>query len=729
MPCTIVALDTPRHTPELAHHQHPTGMSPLLRLRLDRAAIVQTLVALGAVAALAAAAVALVTGRASLGPGIQFLALVGIGALARRYGIGLPGHGFASYVLGVAAYAVLDRDWPLAVIVSTLAIAVGDVGLRRLPLRAALASTAHIATGTAVAGLLYDSLGGGTGDTALTTANVGRLIVFLVVLPLIVNGTFYLELALRRTVVRAHIGLTARWETLVCSASVSLAVGWLALAHAGLGPGTATTIGALLAAATVASLAVLRRAVRADELQLIQELSQAVTGGINLTRSFVRIQQLTRRLVPWEQMGFARYDSRTNHMQVVSDTAATGERAGDLDAAEGLIGKAIRLGRPLVTRVGRDDHLVGSRDEIPGSAVLVPLYHAGQLVGLWSVRHSDEATYRESDGDVLGLLAPQLALMLAVESSVEPVVGASERTTAYIKTLTATMRQIQSSSQDVTAAAQRASQGALQATRLVGAAANESSTLKQNAAEVAAAGEATRTAGAQMEQTASKVRLETQGALRQLTGLGATAEESTSEVRRLQEVAEQVERFSETIGFIANQTNLLALNATIEAARAGVHGRGFAVVADEVHKLAEQSGREARNVGKSAQDTRRALDRAVQLLERMRADLSDVVRGSSSWVQDLDRIAEAASGTARAGKRVAEVARAIAELSGRITQSLQEAKEGAAASTRESEPVAAAAGSQLKAIDNLARGASELTALAGHLAEAVRLVRGENGHP
>jgi hypothetical protein len=51
------------------------------------------------------------------------------------------------------------------------------------------------------------------------------------------------------------------------------------------------------------------------------------------------------------------------------------------------------------------------------------------------------------------------------------------------------------------------------------------------------------------------------------------------------------------------------------------------------------------------------------------------------------------------------------------------------ASTRETEPVAVAAGHQLKAIDNLARGASELSALAGHLAEAVRVVRGENGHP
>jgi methyl-accepting chemotaxis protein len=728
MACTIVALDTLRHTAELARHQHPTGMSPLLRLRLDRAAIVQTLVALGAVAAVAAAAVAFATGRAPLGPGVEILALIGIGALVRRYGIGLPGHGFASYLIGVAAYAVLDRGWQLAVVVAPLAMVVGDVVLRRLSLRAALGGAAHVATGSAIAGMLYAWMGGATGDGALTTANLGRLVTFLVVLPLLVNGTFYLELGLRRTVIRAHAGLTARWEALVCSAAAALAVGWFALTYSRLGPGAATTLGALLAATTVISLYVLRRAVRADELYLIQELSQAVTGGISLTRSFSRIQHLTRRLVPWEHMGFARYDSRTNHMETVSDTVAVEHPGRRVDAGVGLIAETLRLGRPLVARVERHDPMVASSDEDPGSAVLVPLYHAGALVGLWSVRHSDPAMYRESDGEMLALLAPQLALMLAVESSVQPVVGASEATTAYIKTLTKTMQQIQTSSQEVTAAAQRASHGAAQATRLVGAAASESATLKQNAAEVAAAGEATRTAGAQMEQTASKVRLETQSAVRQLTGLGATAEESASEVRRLQEVAEQVERFSETIGFIANQTNLLALNATIEAARAGVHGRGFAVVADEVHKLAEQSGREARNVGKSAQDTRRALDRAVQLLERIRADLGDVVRGSSAWVQDLDRIAEAASGTARAGKRVAEVARAIAELSGRITQSLEQAKEGAVASTRETEPVAAAAGHQLKAIDNLARGASELTTLAGHLAEAVRLVRGENGH-
>src|SRR5206468_11940660 len=131
----------------------------------------------------------------------------------------------------------------------------------------------------------------------------------------------------------------------------------------------------------------------------------------------------------------------------------------------------------------------------------------------------------------------------------------------------------------------------------------------------------TRDAGAAMERAAEKVRAATQDAARRLTDLGATTEESVTEVQRLREVAAQVEKFSETIGFVANQTNLLALNATIEAARAGAHGRGFAVVADEVHKLAEASGREARNVGKSAQETRRALDRAAPLLQRVRGDL------------------------------------------------------------------------------------------------------------
>jgi len=705
-------------------------MSALSRLKASPGLLVRALVALGAIAGIAAGLAAFASRQAPLGADVagEIVVLVVVGALTRRYGIALPGNGFSSFILGVAAYAILDRGWTFGVIVAPLAMVTGDLALRRLPVTAALDNAAHLTTGAALAGLAYARLGGATGAQALTAGNLLPLVAFLVLLPCVVNGTFYIELALGRTLAWVDAALTARWEAVVYACSVGLALASLALAHAGLDMVGFLVIGAVIVSAAVASVSVIRRGVHADELALIQGLSQAIARDISLAKSFPRIQELARRLVPWEHMGFARYDAGTNEMELVADTA-TGDRAGKfrVDANAGLSGEAVRLRRPVVARALSPEQVVVPGRETPGSEVLVPLYHAGQLVGLWSVRHSDPTMYRDADADMLALLAPQLALMLAIEGSVQPVVGASDRTSAYIQTLTATAEEIHASSQEVAASARRASQGAAQAASLVSGLARDSEQLTQHAGEVAAAGAETRDSGAQMEQTTEKVRLATQTAVRRLTDLGVTTEESAREVRRLRDVAEQVEKFSETIGFIANQTNLLALNATIEAARAGVHGRGFAVVADEVHKLAEASGREARNVGKSAQETRRALDRAAQLLERVRGDLGEVVRSSSDWVQDLTRIAEAAGGTARAGKQVADLAHGIRERSARISQSLEQAKAGAHSSTQEAEAVAAAAAEQLQAIEGLAHGATELAALADDLARAVRFVRGDNG--
>ena len=708
-------------------------MSALSRLQAAPALLVRGLVSIAALVAFAAAALASASGRAPLGPGftLDALALTAVGALTRRYGIALPGSGFSSYILGVMAYAVLDRGWVFAVLVAPLAMGIGDVFLRRLPVRAALGNTAHVTTGTAVVGLFYARVGGAFGAGAFATGNLGPLASLLVLLPMVINATFYLELVLGRTQARMDGRLTTRWEGIVYAASAALALAWLRLTNANPPLGAGLLLAAALAGATAGSVYVIRRGVRADELDLIQGLAQAIAADMNLGRSFVRIQELTRRLVPWEQMGFARYDPRSHQMELIADTAvqSTAPPAFRFEAEAGLTGEAVRLRRPVVAHALRPSQVVLPGTETPGSEVLVPLYHGGQLVGLWSVRHSHPYMYRDSDGELLELLAPQLALMLAIEGSVQPVLGASDQTAHYVQMLTATTQEIHASSEEVAASAQRASHGAAQATKLVSAAARESEELKQNAGEVAAAGDQTREAGARMEKTAEKVRSATQAAVHRLADLGLSTEESVTEVRRLRDVATQVEKFSETIGFIANQTNLLALNATIEAARAGVHGRGFAVVADEVHKLAEESGREARNVGKSAQDTRRALDRAAELLERIRRDLGDVVHASADWVKDLDHIAEAASGTARAGKRVAELARATADLTGRIAQSLEQARSGAQSSTQEAEAVAAAATEQLKAIEDLARGATQLSGLADKLAQALRFVRGENGHP
>ena len=660
--------------------------------------------------------------------------LVLIAALSRRYGIALPGNGFSSYVIGVMVFAILDRGWAFPAVVAPFAMLVGDVLLRRLPVGSALGNAAHLTTGTAFVGLMYSRIGGATGVGALAADNVGAIAVTVVLLPIIVNGTFYLDLALGQTIAWVDARLTLRWESIVYLVSAALALGWLALVHAVIPLAPRVVLLGALGLATAGSLYVLRLGVRADELQLIQRLAHAVAAELTLSQSFSRVQELTRQLVPWEQMGFARYDPRTREMELVADTAlkdtaAQPRTAFRFDSDAGLSGEAVRLRRPVVAHGLVSDQVIVPGAETPGSEMLVPLYHAGQLVGLWSVRHSDPTMYRQSDGDLLELLAPQLALMVAIDGSLKPVTGASDQATQYVQTLTATAEEIHASSQEVAASAARASQGAGRAAMVVTTAAEEAGRLRESAAQLSAAGDRTREAGAQMEKTAERVRTGTQGAVQQLTDLGATTDQSSAEVARLRDVAAQVEKFSETIGFVANQTNLLALNATIEAARAGVHGRGFAVVADEVHKLAEASGREARNVGKAVQDTRRALDRAAQLIERIRGDLSQVVQDSAAWVTDLDQIGEAAVETARAGKQVAELGRHSAELAAKITESLGQGRAAAQSSSQEAEAVAGAAAVPLRAIEDLAKGATELSALAEQLAQALRFIRGGNGHP
>jgi methyl-accepting chemotaxis protein len=706
-------------------------MSPLPRSRALPTTLVPVVVALGALAAIGVAFAGYATARLATG-GTFALALTGlvvVGALTRRFGIPLPGNGFSSYVLGVTTFAVLERGWEFAAVVAPLLTVLGDVVLRRLPLRIAGSNAAHLTAGSALVGIIYERLGGGTGSLALEPDNIGPIAALLVLMMVVVNGSFYLELAMSRSVAWVDARLTARWEAIVYATSVGLALLWFRLFHTALPVAAWILVAAALLGATLVSAHVIRLGVHADQLLLVQRLARTIVTDLNLTRTFAHIQETTRRLVPWEHIGFARFDAKRREMELIADTAMQDgvNAAFRFDADVGLSGEAVRTRRPVVARnLGRGDALAPGTDRT-GSEILVPLFHGEQLIGIWSIRHSDPWMYRESDGDILSLAAPQIALMLALELAVRPVVGASDQTTQYIQTITATTQEIHASSQEVAASAQRASQEARRATLLVAAAAEEAGELRNGAADLATAGDQTREAGDQVERTAARVRTATQEAVRRLSELGRSTAEGAKEMARLREAAAQVERFSEAIGFVANQTNLLALNATIEAARAGVHGHGFAVVADEVHKLAEEAGREARNVGKSVQETLRVLDRGGQLLQRIRTELDGVVGDSTALLPDLDRIAEVAGGTARAGKRVAEFARGTAERAARMGQSLADAQNGAGASAQEAESVAAAAAEQLRAIEDLANGATELSGIAQRLAQTVEFIRGAEG--
>lgn len=165
--------------------------------------------------------------------------------------------------------------------------------------------------------------------------------------------------------------------------------------------------------------------------------------------------------------------------------------------------------------------------------------------------------------------------------------------------------------------------------------------------------------------------------------LKATADQGEQEmaqtieqISRVSEAAEVIRDLLGIIDSIASQTNLLAMNAAIEAAHAGASGRGFAVVASEIRKLAEETGRNSQNIGKS-------LGEVLSLIGDAKAASA---KTGESFESLKAGIGEAATGLASVGTRMTalrEEAQAIDRLlSGVKTTSESVSQAGADAVTR-----------------------------------------------
>jgi methyl-accepting chemotaxis protein/putative methionine-R-sulfoxide reductase with GAF domain len=657
-------------------------------------------------------------------PILELLLTVSLAAATRRWGLPLPGRGFASFVLGVVLFAVWRHGWAWGTLIAVLGMPAGDLAFRRLRLRTALVNAGHLATGTAIVAWAYErGLDGALGVAALAPANAQALVFLLLALPLLVNATFYLELAISpRALAWVDARLTLRWELVVYVLSAGLAALWLLAMTTSAGVPWRAGAGFALLVLTAVAHWVARRGVAADELALIQRLSRVIAADVSLERNFETIQELTRGLVPWEQMGFARYDEARHEMELVADTGRETAAGMRFHADQGLTGEALRRRRPVVSarnpRTG--DAAAGERT---GSEILIPLFQGERIVGTWNIRHGDTGVYRDVDALLLDSLAPNLALALRLHALVAPLVESSEQTAQYVEHLTATSQQIHASSQEVTAATQRAELGAVGAAELVDRAERAMLELRGSAHDAAAAGEQMHSATQELEKTAQTVRTATASTAAALERIGETVAQGSAEVGRLREAADQVGRFAETIGGIAGQTNMLALNATIEAARAGVHGAGFAVVADEVRRLAEQSAKESAQAVRTTAETRRTIDHAAQLLDRMRGELSEIAAAAAGWIEQLSRLAKASETAAGLSGRLIEFPRRNTLQADEMQRMLQELRQAAKGSAAEAKVVAAAAAEQLTAIENLSRSAIQLSAGAQQLAQAARFVR------
>lgn len=114
--------------------------------------------------------------------------------------------------------------------------------------------------------------------------------------------------------------------------------------------------------------------------------------------------------------------------------------------------------------------------------------------------------------------------------------------------------------------------------------------------------------------------------LENATNTGSTnLKQVTVLVGEIEKESKQLVEMSKVIGQISSQTNLLAMNAAIEAAHAGDFGAGFSVVADEIRKLAEDSGRQAKQIGEVLKSIKQMVDNAYAKAGTVQTEFDSVV--------------------------------------------------------------------------------------------------------
>ena len=334
----------------------------------------------------------------------------------------------------------------------------------------------------------------------------------------------------------------------------------------------------------------------------------------------------------------------------------------------------------------------------------------GDLTVRSESRHSDELGFlQQSFNRMLGQLGELIA---AVQRGGERVASLSDGLARSTQELTSAGTLFAGSAQALTE--QLASQrrfteaGGRQATTAQAA----SDRLRERAEEMEAH-------AAALVQSGITGRAAIGRAAETLVTVGDRVSSTAATVRSLGEASEQIGEFVDAISRIARQTNLLALNAAIEAARAGDHGKGFAVVAEEVRKLAEESGRSAREVTSTIALIRDQIGQAVQAMAAGEQEVRNVggvaaeADGAMREMSDgIKRISEVISEAAAVSR---EQSQTMKTLSSAMTTAERSAAD-AEARARQASDVAA---QHANALDGVSQTSRELALLADRLQQSI----------
>jgi methyl-accepting chemotaxis protein len=188
----------------------------------------------------------------------------------------------------------------------------------------------------------------------------------------------------------------------------------------------------------------------------------------------------------------------------------------------------------------------------------------------------------------------------------------------------------------------------------------------------------------------------------------ATIKATFARISEISEATGLISGMLQVINTVAAQTSLLGMNAAIEAAHAGEFGRGFGVVADEIRKLAETSGRSAKDISKSLKSMIEKIRNASQSSTETGNLIGNIINGmadiSESMAETLLGIREINMGT----KQVTDALASLLELSEDVRTSSKEVLSGTSAMEGSMKSIAGIATENKQGMSEIASGMTDI---------------------
>ena len=279
-----------------------------------------------------------------------------------------------------------------------------------------------------------------------------------------------------------------------------------------------------------------------------------------------------------------------------------------------------------------------------------------------------------------------------------------------------------------------------------------SETLNNNAVKTAGNVNNVETAVNEIATSATSQAQETQGATESIISMGTMIEDSTSQVKSmnetagvmnasgqiakkaLEELGEINERATESINVIYEQTNTTndsalkikdATSLIASPARAGEAGKGFAVVAAQIQKLAEQSNESAKRIEDIIRELLKDSETAVHTMEDVKEIMQEQNEKVKKTAEVFEQMHEGVNLSIHGMVSIEEQTQKIEDARNKIVdtvQSLSAIAEENAASTQETSASMMEIGS---VINDISQNAENLKNIAEVLEKNVQLFQME----